>query len=228
MRTYEETYERILSKKAIAEKEIKLRNKKIVTSVTTISCLCICLVALFAISKARVNINPNKNDMPDVCLNSSSTNSNTEKNTNNTSTISTTLAEKSSTQISAKTDKYEEKPSVGEDDITTNHGESAGQNGDPTTFYTGFEGTHEYIDSPHLTDEEKENYRLMYVRCAMNFVDDEDYSKINIDKSYMKKVIKDVNGEKYLLIHLEGDTFYYEVVITSRCAEAHGVKKINK
>ncbi|MBP3442957.1 MAG: hypothetical protein J6L62_09160, partial [Clostridia bacterium] len=108
------------------------------------------------------------------------------------------------------------------------HGESAGQNGDPTTFYTGFEGTHEYIDSPHLTDEEKENYRLMYVRCAMNFVDDEDYSKINIDKSYMKKVIKDVNGEKYLLIHLEGDTFYYEIVITTRCAEAHGVKKINK
>ena len=62
----------------------------------------------------------------------------------------------------------------------------------------------------------------------MNFVDDEDYSKINIDKSYMKKVIKDVNGEKYLLIHLEGDTFYYEIVITTRCAEAHGVKKINK
>lgn len=227
MRTYEETYERILSKKAIAEKEIKARNKRIITSISTVSCLGICLVALFAISKARVNINPDKNDMPDIYLNSSS-NSNTGESTNNTNPNSTTLAEKSSTQISTQTDKYVEKPSVGEDGITTNHGESAGQNGDPTTFYTGFEGTHEYIDSPHLTDEEKENYRLMYVRCAMNFVDDEDYSKINIDKSYMKKVIKDVNGEKYLLIHLEGDTFYYEIVITTRCAEAHGVKKINK
>lgn len=227
MRTYEETYERILSKKAIAEKEIKARKKRIITSVTAVSCLGICLVALVAISKVRTNVNLNKNDVTDVYLNSSS-NSSTGESTNNTNPTSTTLAEKSSTQISAKNDKYVEKPSVGEDAITTNHGESAGQNGDPTTFYTGFEGTYEYIDSPHLTDEEKENYRLMYVRCAMNFVDDEDYSKINIDKSYMKKVIKDVNGEKYLLIHLEGDTFYYEIVITTRCAEAHGVKKINK
>lgn len=227
MRTYDETYERIMAKKAVAEKAIKVRNKKVVTSVTTISCLCICIAAIFAMSKARTNVNLNKNDVTDVYLNSSS-NSSTGESTNNTNPTSTTLAEKSSTQISAKTDKYIEKPSVGEDAITTIHGESAGQNGDPTTFYTGFEGTHEYIDSPHLTDEEKENYRLMYVRCAMNFVDDEDYSKINIDKSYMKKVIKDVNGEKYLLIHLEGDTFYYEIVITTRCAEAHGVKKINK
>ena len=180
MRTYDETYERIMAKKAVAEKAIKVRNKKIVTSVTTISCLCICIAAIFAMSKARTNDNLNKNDVTDVYLNSSS-NSSTGESTNNTNPTSTTLAEKSSTQISAKTDKYVEKPSVGEDAITTNHGESAGQNGDPTTFYTGFEGTHEYIDSPHLTDEEKENYRLMYVRCAMNFVDDEDYSKINID-----------------------------------------------
>lgn len=227
MRTYDETFERIMAKKAIAEKEIKARNKRIITSVATVSCLGICLVALFAISKARVNINPNKNDMPDVYLNSSS-NSSTGESTNNTNPTSTTLAEKSSTQISAKTNEGAIKPSVGEDDITTNHGESAGQNGDTTTLCTGFEGTHEYIDSPHLTDEERENYRLMYVRCAMNFVDDEDYSKIDIDKSYMEKVIKDVNGEKYLLIHLESDTFYYEVIITTRCAEAHGVKKINK
>lgn len=227
MRTYEETYERILSKKAVAEKEIKTRNKKLIVSVTTVSCLCICIVALFAISKVRVNINPNKNDIPDVYLNSSS-NSSTGESTNNTNPNNTTLAEIPSNQTTAEPDADAVKPSVGEDAITTYHGESAGQNGDPTTFYTGFEGTHEYIDSPHLTDEEKENYRLMYVRCAMNFVDDEDYSKINIDKSYMKKVIKDVNGEKYLLIHLEGDTFYYEIVITTRCAEAHGVKKINK
>lgn len=215
MRTYEETYERILSKKAVAEKEIKTRNKRIITSVTAVSCLGICLVALFAMSKARTVANLNKNDVNDVHVNSSSLNS-------------TTLAEIPSNQTTAEPDADAVKPSVGEDAITTNHGESAGQNGDSTTFYTGFAGTHEYIDSPHLTDEEKENYRLMYVRCAMNFVDDEDYSKINIDKSYMKKVIKDVNGEKYLLIHLEGDTFYYEIVITTRCAEAHGVKKINK
>lgn len=215
MRTYEETYERILSKKAVAEKEIKTRNKRIITSVTAVSCLGICLVALFAMSKARTVANLNKNDVNDVHVNSSSLNS-------------TTLAEIPSNQTTAEPDADAVKPSVGEDAITTNHGESAGQNGDSTTFYTAFEGTHEYIDSPHLTDEEKENYRLMYVRCAMNFVDDEDYSKINIDKSYMKKVIKDVNGEKYLLIHLEGDTFYYEIVITTRCAEAHGVKKINK
>lgn len=215
MRTYEETYERILSKKAVAEKEIKTRNKRIITSATAVSCLGICLVALFAMSKARTVANLNKNDVNDVHVNSSSLNS-------------TTLAEIPSNQTSAEPDADAVKPSVGEEAITTNHVESAGQNGDPTTFYTGFEGTHEYIDSPHLTDEEKENYRLMYVRCAMNFVDDEDYSKINIDKSYMKKVIKDVNGEKYLLIHLEGDTFYYEIVITTRCAEAHGVKKINK
>lgn len=215
MRTYEETYERILSKKAVAEKEIKTRNKRIITSATAVSCLGICLVALFAMSKARTVAHLNKNDVNDVHVNSSSLNS-------------TTLAEIPSNQTTAEPDADAVKPSVGEDAITTNHSESAGQNGEPTTFYTCFEGTHEYIDSPHLTDEEKENYRLMYVRCAMNFVDDEDYSKINIDKSYMKKVIKDVNGEKYLLIHLEGDTFYYEIVITTRCAEAHGVKKINK
>ena len=227
MRTYDETYERIMAKKVVEEKEIKLRNKKLFTSVTTISCLCICLATIFAMSKARTVANLNKNDVTDVYLNSSS-NSSTGESTNNTNPTSTTLAEIPSNQTTAEPDADAVKPSVGEEAITTNHGESAGQNGDPTNFYTGFEGTHEYIDSPHLTDEEKENYRLMYVRCAMNFVDDEDYSKINIDKSYMKKVIKDVNGEKYLLIHLEGDTFYYEIVITTRCAEAHGVKKINK
>ena len=107
-------------------------------------------------------------------------------------------------------------------------GESSGQSEDATTTDVEMIVTQEYIDSPHLTDEERENYRLMYVRCAMCFIDKEDYPKIDIDKSYMKKVLKDVNGEKYLLIHLEGDTFYYEIVITTRCAEAHGVKKINK
>lgn len=223
MRTYDETYERIMAKKAVAEKEIKERNKKIAASVTAVSCLSVCLVALFTLSKARVNVNPNKDNAPDAYLSANSTSDRTED-----TTVSTTLTEVPSTHISAQIKEDVTKPSPDGYEPTSIIGESSGQSEDATSTDVEMIVTQEYIDSPHLTDEERENYRLMYVRCAMCFIDKEDYPKIDIDKSYIKKVLKDVNGEKYLLIHLEGDIFYYEVVITTRCADAYGIKKINK
>ena len=223
MRTYDETYERIMVKKAVAEKEIRARNKKIATSVTAVSCFSVCIVALFALSKARVNVNPDKDNVPDIYQPVTSTNDVTED-----AIVTTTFTETPNASVSVRTEEDITTPSPDGYEPTSFVGDSAGQNGDVATTYTELDGTHEYIDSPHLTAEERENYRMMYVRCAMCFVDKEDYSKIDIDKSYMEKVIKDVNGEKYLLMHLEGDTFYYEVIITTRCAETYGVKRISK
>ena len=123
MRTYEETYERILSKKVVAEKEIKTRNKRIITSVTAVSCLGICLVALFAMSKARTVANLNKNDVNDVHMNSSSLNS-------------TTLAEIPSNQTTAEPDADAVKPSVEEKDDTTTQNSPTKQSDSTTSFDT--------------------------------------------------------------------------------------------
>ena len=121
MRTYKETYERILSKKAIAEKERRAKKKRIITSLTVVSCLGICLVALFAISKARIGANLNKNDMPDVDLIFSSSNS-------------TKLAETPSAQTSAKPNGDAIDPNVGEDEYTRTINSPTGQNNSTTSF----------------------------------------------------------------------------------------------
>lgn len=233
MRTYEETYERILSKKAIAEKEIKARNKRIITSISTVSCLGICLVALCAISKARVNINPDKNDMPDIYLNSSS-NSSTGESTNNTNPTSTTLAEKSSTQISTKTDKYVEKPSVGEKDDTTTVNLPTGQNNSTTLFEPQVITTnvHGGEELPDWKKEEIERHRINMVRSAMRAVAEDEVEKIDIDKSFIismygKPGIEE-QGKEYYLMHLEGDDFYYEVEIDAAGEKIYNLKRIDK
>lgn len=230
MRTYEETYERILSKKAIAEKELKARNKRIITSVTAVSCLGICLVALFAISKARISVNLNKNDVPDVCLNSSSTNS----NTNNTSTISTTLTETPNIQTSAKTNEDTIKPSVGEKDDTTTVNLPTGQNNSTTLFEPQVITTnvHGGEELPDWKKEEIERHRISMVRSAMRAVAEEEVEKIDIDKSFIismygKPGIEE-QGKEYYLMHLEGDDFYYEVEIDSAGEKIYNLKRIDK
>ncbi len=234
MRTYEETYERILSKKAIAEKELKARNKRIITSVTAVSCLGICLVALFAISKARISVNLNKNDVPDVCLNSSSTNSNTDKNTNNTSTISTTLTETPNIQTSAKTNEDTIKPSVGEKDDTTTVNLPTGQNNSTTLFEPQVITTnvHGGEELPDWKKEEIERHRISMVRSAMRAVAEEEVEKIDIDKSFIismygKPGIEE-QGKEYYLMHLEGDDFYYEVEIDAAGEKIYNLKRIDK
>lgn len=231
MRTYEETYERILSKKAVAEKEIKARNKRIITSVTAVSCLGICLVALFAISKVRIGVNLNKND---VHLNSSSTNSNMDKNTNNTSTISTTLAEIPSIQTSAKTNQDTIKPSVEEKDDTTTQNSPTKQSDSTTSFDSQVITTdvHGGNELPDWKKEEIERHRVSMVRSAMKAVAEEEVDKIDIDKSYIisfyGKPGVEEQGKEYYLMHLEGDDFYYEVEIDAGGQKVYDVKRIDK
>lgn len=233
MRTYEETYERILSKKAVAEKEIKARNKKLIVSVTTVSCLCICIVALFAISKVRVNINPNKNDIPDVYLNSSS-NSSTCESTNNTSPNSTTLAEIPSIQTSAKTNQDTIKPSVEEKDDTTTQNSPTKQSDSTTSFDSQVITTdvHGGNELPDWKKEEIERHRVSMVRSAMKAVAEEEVDKIDIDKSYIisfyGKPGVEEQGKEYYLMHLEGDDFYYEVEIDAGGQKVYDVKRIDK
>lgn len=231
MRTYEETYERILSKKAIAEKEIKARKKRIITSVTAVSCLGICLVALVAISKARIGVNLNKND---VHLNSSSTNSDMDKNTNNTSTISTTLTETPSIQTSAKTSVDIVKPSVGEKDDTTAVNLPTGQNNSTTLFGPQVITTnvHGGEELPDWKKEEIERHRISMVRSAMRAVAEEEVEKIDIDKSFIismygKPGIEE-QGKEYYLIHLEGDSFYYEVEIDAAGTKVYSYDRFLK
>lgn len=231
MRTYEETYERILSKKAIAEKEIKARKKRIITSVTAVSCLGICLVALVAISKARIGVNLNKND---VHLNSSSTNSDMDKNTNNTSTISTTLTETPSIQTSAKTNEDTIKPSIGEKDDTTTVKLPTGQNNSTTLFGPQVITTnvHGGEELPDWKKEEIERHRISMVRSAMRAVAEEEVEKIDIDKSFIismygKPGIEE-QGKEYYLIHLEGDSFYYEVEIDAAGTKVYSYDRFLK
>ncbi len=221
MRTYEETYERILSKKAVAEKEIRTRNKKIATSATAVSCLGICLVALFAISKARTNVNLNKNDVTDVYKNASSLNS-------------TTLAGTPSTQTTAEPGADAVEPSVGEKDYTTTQNTQTEQNNsttlfDPQVITTDVHGGNEL---PDWKKEEIERHRVSMVRSAMKAVAEEDVEKIDIDKSYIislyNKPGAEEQGNEYYLMHLEGDSFYYEVEIDAAGIKVYNYERIVK
>lgn len=221
MRTYEETYERILSKKVVAEKEIKTRNKRIITSVTAVSCLGICLVALFAMSKARTVANLNKNDVNDVHMNSSSLNS-------------TTLAEIPSNQTTAEPDADAVKPSVEEKDDTTTQNSPTKQSDSTTSFDTQVITTdvHGGNELPDWKKEEIERHRVSMVRSAMKAVAEEEVDKIDIDKSYIisfyGKPGVEEQGKEYYLMHLEGDDFYYEVEIDAGGQKVYDVKRIDK
>ncbi len=214
MRTYDETYERIMAKKAVAEKEIKLRNKKIVTSVTTISCLCICIAAIFAMSKARISVNLNEKESADV-YNHIDTKSDNAVNNN---TISTTLAENPGTQVSDK--QYENTTYTSG---TNNSGTATDLPMEQDSSTTLFEpqvlttNVHGGEELPAWKKEEIEKHRISMVRAAMRAVAEDDVNKINVDKSYIislhGKPGLEEQGNEYYLVHLEGDGFYYEVEI---------------
>lgn len=229
MRTYDETYERIMAKKVVEEKEIKLRNKKLFTSVTTISCLCICLATMFAMSKARIGVNLNEKEMSDV-YNHIDTKSDNAVNNN---TISTTFAENPGTQASGKQ----------HEDITDTSGTNSSdtvtdlpveQDGSttllaPQVITTNVHGGEEL---PDWKKEEIEKHRISMVRSAMRAVAEDDVDKINIDKSYIislhGKPGLEEQGNEYYLMHLEGDDFYYEVEIDAGGQKAYSAKRIDK
>lgn len=221
MRTYKETYERILSKKAIAERERRAKKKRIITSLTVVSCLGICLVALFAISKARIGENLNKNDMPDVDLIFSSSNS-------------TKLAETPSAQTSAKPNGDAIDPNVGEDEYTRTINSPTGQNNSTTSLVPQIMTTdvHGGEDIPDWKKEEVERHRIRMVNSAMRAVSEEDVDRIDIDKSYIVssygKPGVEEQGNEYYLMHLEGDSFYYEVEIDAGGQKVYNVKRIDK
>ena len=228
MRTYDETYERIMAKKAVAEKEIKERNKKIAASVTAVSCLSVCFVALFTLSKARVNVNPNKDNAPDDYLSVNSTSDRTED-----TTVSTTLTEVPSTHISAQIKEDVTKPSVGNNDSTIS--DLPLEQGGSTTFLhpqvipTNVHGGEEL---PDWKKEELEQHRISMVKSAMRAVADEDIGKIDISKSYIidfyGKPGEEEAGNEYYLMYLEGGNFYYEVEIDAAGIKVYSFTKINK
>lgn len=228
MRTYEETYERILSKKAIAEKEIKARNKKITTSVTTVSCLSVCLVALFALSNARVDVNPNKDNAPNVYQPVASASDSTED-----TTVSTTLTEVPSTHTSAKTKEDVTKPSEGNNDSTISD-LPLEQDGSTTFLHSQVMPTdvHGGDELPDWKKEEIDRHRILMVKSAMRAVSEEDVDKIDIDKSYIislhGKPGEKEQGNEYYLMHLEGDDFFYEVEIDAAGINVYSFTKINK
>lgn len=214
MRTYEETYERIMAKKAVAEKEIKTRNKRIITSVTAVSCLGICLVALFAMSKARISVNLNEKEGADI-YNRVDTKSD---NTVNNNTISTTLAEKPGTQVSDK--QHEDKTYTSGTNSSGKVTDLPVEQDGSTTLLTPqviTTNVHGGEELPDWKKEEIENHKIRMVRVAMRAVTQDDIDKINIDKSYIislhGKPGVEEQGNEYYLIHLEGDDFYYEVEI---------------
>ena len=165
-----------------------------------------------------------------MCLNSSSTNS----NTNNTSTISTTLTETPNIQTSAKTNEDTIKPSVGEKDDTTTVNLPTGQNNSTTLFEPQVITTnvHGGEELPDWKKEEIERHRISMVRSAMRAVAEEEVEKIDIDKSFIismygKPGIEE-QGKEYYLMHLEGDDFYYEVEIDSAGEKIYNLKRIDK
>ncbi|MBP3938877.1 MAG: hypothetical protein IK955_05670 [Clostridia bacterium] len=172
MRSYGETYERIIAKKSIAESKIKARNKRIKKYATAVSCLCICFVVVFLISKAGTY----------------------------TSAGGSNTANDLRTEFPA--DRSQQ--TVVTQDNTTKVYEADGN-------------TDSSVEGQILPEGngESEAYRIRMVNAAMKALPDEDYDKIKIDESYIiEKYIKEGAQEIELcLIHLEGNTFYYEVEI---------------
>lgn len=219
MRTYDETYERIMAKKAVAEKAIKVRNKKIVTSVTTISCLCICMAAIFAMSKARISVKLDENNGPDGY--------------NYFDPTSTTLRKNSGMQIS-------EKPIEDVTDLSGTNSSGTGteltmeQEGSttlltPQVITTNVHGGEEL---PDWKKEEIEKHRKSMVRAAMRAVAEDEVNKIDVDKSYIislhGKPGVEEQGNEYYLMHLEGDDFYYEVEIDAAGTKVYSYDRFLK
>ena len=70
------------------------------------------------------------------------------------------------------------------------------------------------------------------VNSAMRAVSEEDVDRIDIDKSYIVssygKPGVEEQGNEYYLMHLEGDSFYYEVEIDAGGQKVYNVKRIDK
>lgn len=219
MRTYEETYERILSKKAVAEKEIKTRNKRIVTSVTTVSCLCICIVAIFAMSKARTSVKFDENNGSDGY--------------NYFDPTSTTLRKNSGMQMSEK--PIEDVTDTSGTNISDKVTDLPVEQDGSTTLLTPqviTTNVHGGEDLPDWKKEEIENHRKHMVRAAMRAVAQDDIDKIDIDKSFIislhGKPGVEEQGNEYYLMHLEGDNFYYEVEIDAAGTKVYSYDRFLK
>lgn len=231
MRTYEETYERILSKKAIAEKEIKARNKKLIVSVTTVSCLCICIVAMFAMSKARISINLNDKEGSNTYNHFDTKSDSVEDDVNG---ISTTLAENSSTQIPEKSNEEDTALSNGNNNGTDTTDLPVDEDSTTTLLSPQVITTNNHGggELPDWKKEEIEKHRIRMVRTAMRAVAEDDVDKINIDKSYIISLYGkpglEEQGKEYYLMHLEGDVFYYEVEIDAAGIKVYGYEKFIK
>ncbi|MBQ8783871.1 MAG: hypothetical protein IJZ57_08895 [Clostridia bacterium] len=243
MRTYEDTFERVMIKKANAEKAIRARNKKIVFTATSFSCLCICIMASLAINKSFITADGNKPVESGV----------SQKISKEEFTVSSTVADVPEPDIvtETSTQKKEDVTNPSESKVTTvkikEDVTKPSQNNVPSTSYNTqktepISGTTKPypqivvtnpsggVEIPDWKKEELERWRKYHLNYAMSALSDEEKSKIDIDKSYVDGGYSkpEIPGSEYLIIHLEGDTFCYEVGIDSGHSEVDYITRFNK
>lgn len=213
MRTYDETFDRIMSKKTEIEKEHTRRNKRIMSVCIPVFALFICAAAVFTLKNNSVKNKPLSNTAEEKVTAESEVYT-SEKTTAETKTqitdnekitaVSEFAADKTEkTAVTTTKIRKTEKPTAKTDDKTTDSV--------PRTD-VGREQTHP-IDRGEQSQQARQEdiYRINF---ALSGVDEADRDKINTEKSYCECMLGSDPDEENLLMHLEGDTFYYEVIIS--------------
>lgn len=243
MRTYEDTFERIMMKKVNTEKMVKERNKKIVFTATSFICLCVCIVASIAINKSMMNSDGNKPVDSSTSQNIAKEESTAQiEQTNVPSpdivTIFSTQNKEDVTKPSnskvttVKVTEDATKPSQNIVLSTSFNTQKTEPNSGTTKPYPQVVVTNPSggVEIPDWKKEELEQWRKYHVNYAMSALSDEEKSKIDIDKSYVDGGYgkPEIQCSEYLIIHLEGDGCYYEVGIESGHSEVDYVTKFYK
>ena len=213
MRTYDETFDRIMWKKAEIEKEHIRRNKRIMSACIPVFALFICAAAVFTLknnsarNKPLSNTSEEKVTAESKAFTSVKTTAETENQITDKEKI--TAVSESVTDKTEKTAVTTTK--IGKTEITTAKTDDKTTVSVPRTD-VGSELTHP-IDRGEQNQQARQEdiYRINF---ALSGVDKADRDRINIEKSYCEDMLGSDPDEENLLMHLEGDTFYYEVVIS--------------
>lgn len=215
MRTYDETFDRIMSKKAEIEKEHTRRNKRIMSVCIPVFTLFICAAAVFTLKNNSVKNKPLGNNAEEVtagsevCTSAKNEKPGTEPKSQKSDSSNTASADELITNKTEKTTVSTTK--IRKTEKTTAKTDGKTTDSVPRTD-VGSELTHP-IDRGEQSQQARQEdiYRINF---AMSGVDEADRDKINKEKSYCEDMLGSDPDEENLLMHLEGDTFYYEVIIS--------------
>lgn len=225
MRTYDETFERVMTKKAAAEKEHKMKKKKTVSVCISVFAMFICAAFIYSVKNGlfrkdgRIAEISQRSGQTTSCGEATDGRENSLYKSEKTSFIENSKNPEAIADRSDKTKttkKRENKTEKSEEKTQKTEGTTS--EGVPNTI--GYEGG----DSVLREEARREDVRRIIF--ALSAVDEKDRDKIDIDKSFCADLYGDETGEEYLIMNLQGDTFYYEVTITCDVSRVISCQKI--